>query len=319
MKDNIRKILKEYVDMRDFTYFALSKDDRTEIKKLGRQTFENLKEREEKFKKLNNHISTFGITLTTPTKRYCEENIDDITFALDNISTLNFYQKKELESQRELLRKQLNSIEQFERGETSEITKYIQYFHELPNNDNEEKKWSIVNLFDDNIIFWIEMIKLKTQKYPELIQSENFTQLIKNYFALDNNTEAMKDLVEAMARRENYREQIFARTWDGGREVENKFVDSLPSSFNKKVFSGEKNIVDNKAGIDLAVECNSTWIPIQVKSSKKDAEFYIPKGGYSVYPSDDNSFKLVSKDKDGNFIYKNLEDICTPVNMGIRV
>ena len=160
MRMSIRKILKEYVDMKDFKYSSLSKNDRTELKKLGRLTFENLKEREEKFKKLNSHISTFGIGLTTPTKRYCEQNIKDIIFALNNINTLNFYQKKELQNQKELLQKQLESIEKFEKGETDEITKYIQYYHELPKTDTEEKKWSIVNLFDDNITFWIEMIRL---------------------------------------------------------------------------------------------------------------------------------------------------------------
>ena len=315
MKSIIKRILREEIMSESFqsiSYGSLSNEDKKNIKEKGVEIFNKFKL--VGFEKLNNFFKEHGLYYGYPNVEYLKSNIQDITFALKEID-LPIQTKNKLREFKDNLEQQLNSIERFEKGELPKKGRYFEYFQEIPKKEEEKMVWSIVNLFDNNIMVWVKLINdwLSSEKRTKKITS--IPNLINYYFEMDNGKKAFKDLIYAMVERNDYQEKIINKTWGGGQKVEQNFISKLLSNGfgenNIHVFSGEKNIIDG-IGIDLAVKCGNKWIPIQVKSSDDDARNAIPYKGLATYP-DGDTFKLISKLKDKKN-YRDLNDICKPLN-----
>lgn len=321
MKDQIVRILNEYVDLKKFNYRGLSDEEKQLIKNEGEKAFQELKELQEKGGLVNAWLINHGLVLDVPSEEYCDQNIRDAEFILykSKIQLTSSAKKKLKNSLQPLrfLKRDYEYIRTYKHRDRPHP--YEWFFHEIPKEDGKDKSWSIVNLYDNNISFWIDQIKKRIENGQlKLNDYRNYSELINAYFNQkdDHGSLVLSDLLIAMSERKKYSEKIFNRTWGGGRENESKFIESLPKNLEYRVFSGEKNIVD-LIGIDLAVKCNGTWIPIQVKSNDNDARKSIPYKGYSTYFSTNfNSFRLISKGK-GEYIYRSLSEICEPLDLPV--
>lgn len=300
MRDLIKRILKEEVteNYQSISYGLLSQQDKEDIKSKGVEVFNKLKLAD--FKVLNDFFKNHGLFYGAPSEEYLTSNIDDINFALDNLP-LSYYTRNNLIEKRDLL-----STQKKEGGRSYE------FFHELPKEEKEKMVWSIVNMFDNNIMLWVRLINdwLSAKKRKKQIIS--IPSLINHYFSIQNGRKALVDLVNAMINRATHKVNIFDKTWGGGQAVEQNFKSELlKNGFSENdiyMFSGEKNIVDG-VGIDLAVKCGGEWIPFQVKSNASDASYATPYKGYSTFPFE-GSFILVS----GNKIQSKLSDFCVPLD-----
>ena len=319
MRDLIKKILREDVKPEKFqsiNYGSLSQDEKESIKSKGVQVFDRFKLAD--YNKLNGFFKDHGLFYGAPSEEYLEKNIEDIEFALTNLP-LSDGNREKLINKKIDLKNQYESIQKFNKKELPTKGRYFEFFQEIPKSEQEKMVWSIVNLFDNNIMVWIKLINdwLTTAKRRKKITS--ISGLINHYFSIQNGDKAFKDLVYAMVDRANHNENIIKKTWGGGQEVEQKFKSKLLSNgFNENdihIFSGEKNIVDG-VGIDLAVNCDGKWIPIQVKSGEKDASYSIPFQGFSTFPYE-NTFKLISKLK-GNNVQRNVSELCKPLNKAVE-
>ena len=289
-KDSITKV----------SYSDLSDGQKDKIKNLGRQTYKNLissfsPEVLNKFFKDNNINLEYG----TPSKEYLENNINDVKWAIDNLpldySTTN------------KLREELSSIEnQLESDISGKKGKYVVFFQE---KNGDIKEWSLVNLFDNNMVFWLYHINRFLNGRE--IKRNQIDKLIDRYFSEpfdgEPNGLAQDDLIISIGSVNSYR-NIVGNKWESGSAVETEFVNFLTKNkFSKsdiKVFSGKKNVVDG-IGIDLAIRCNGQWYPVQVKSHKITDNRQVPKNGFGTYP-ENNTFVLI--DKKG--IQVSLSEIC---------
>lgn len=282
-------------------YRELSDDQKNKIKSLGRRTYKNLIESFgtdvlNVFFERNNINLEYG----APSKDYLEKNISDINWALTNLK-LDYSESNNLRNELLSLEKQLESVN------SGNPTKWVQFFQEK-NKDNK-KEWSLVNLLDNNIMFWLNHIN-KFLNGREIDRNQ-IDKLIDRYFSEplegDENGLAQDDLLISMGTVDSYIKTV-GKTWETGSEVEKSFVKFLlKNNFNQNdiyVFSGKKNVVDS-IGIDLAIRCNSSWYPFQIKSEKITNNNVVPKGGFGAFPGKD-SFVII--DKKGMEI--SLSEIC---------
>lgn len=311
MRDLIKRILREdlYSDnIRKLTWKMLSDEDMKNIKGKGEKIFNKFNFSD--FQKLNDFFKEHGLYYGAPSKEYLKKNITDIGIALKSLP-LRPSTYQELVGKKDLLELQLDSVEKFERGESKNIARHFEFFHELSSEQNEKKVWSIANLFDNNIKLWLRIINdwLETNKN---IKKTSVSEIINQYFEIEDGRKAFVDLVHAIIDRVKHNENIIKHTWGGGQKVEQDFKNELMKrGFGDNdvyIFSGEKNIVDG-VGIDLAVKCDGDWIPIQVKSSEAEARKSIPYEGLSTFPFD-NSFILIQP----NRVQIKLSDFCKPVD-----
>jgi hypothetical protein len=310
MKNLIKKILREEFgskEIRNLYWGGLSDEDKKDIKEKGNKVFSIFGRLDKK--KFNEKLKKHGLYYGPPDKEYIEKNIADIIFATKNLP-LKTYTRNNLIEKKDLLGLQLESIEKFERKEIENVGPYFTNFYELPNTPEEKKRWSTVNLFNNNIMVWMRLINdwLNTDKKTE--KSKSVSGIIEQYFGMEDGKMALNDLSQTIIdRNKDHIKNITTHTWGGGQEIEKKFVTQLIK--NKKftqddihVFSGEKNIVDG-VGIDLAVLCEGSWVPIQVKSDESEARKYIPYGGFGTFPSGD-TFILIPENK----IQMKLSEFC---------
>jgi hypothetical protein len=293
----------------------LSNGEKQMIKSNGEKIFGEFKLMD--INELNDLFKESGLFYGSPDKEFLERNIKDISFA---VSKIDLYTKSRetLMEKKDLMVLQLNSIIEFESGKRKNISRHIEFFHEIPNEEDKKMVWSIVNMFDNNYLLWINFINKYLDEIGFNRQINSNPTLINHYFNLtDSNGDkkASKDLIDAMINRAHYQKIIFNKTWGGGQKVEQEFISKLKSiGFSDDqiyVFSGEKNAVDG-VGIDLAVKCEYRWVPIQVKSSEGEASHHIPYKGFSCFPYG-NTYKLISKLK-GNNDQRKITELCEPIN-----
>ena len=324
MRDLIRKILREEFILenhRALTYGSLSNDEREQIKTKGKEIF--LKFKLYNLTKINNFFENHGLFLGAPSKEFLVKNINDAKFALEHLPLSNWNRNK-ISDEKFFMEKQYDAIEKYEKGEEPHKGRWYEFFHEksLP-EEKKEAVWSIVNLFDNNVSLWAQLINDWMSENPDTQNIKSTSELIDIYFKRKKENvvggEAFYDLAKAMIDRAKHEENIINRTWGGGQETEKRFVSTLLSNGftddDIRVFSGEKNVVDG-IGIDLAVKCDNRWIPIQVKSNENDASQFIPNKGFSTFPYG-NTFKLISKLK-GDNDQRNIEDLCKPLNKPVE-
>jgi len=273
-----RTIMESYnnkIELSSLTY-----NQRKKIESSGAKVLENIKnftkQTEEGKKDINYWLNKHGLSLTKPSNEYIAKNIEDIEFAIENLP---------LGWKENVLKEKLNL---FKLQQENPTENFIVLFYEIVGDD---LKWSYVNLYDTNVIFWI---RLMNKRYDSSTK-ENIDSLIREYFGdLSVNTFAAKDMFKSMMNeRQVLSKQIFDKTWGGGREVEIAFVKKLLELGIKgddiKVFGGEGNWVD-RFGIDLAFKFKGTYIPVQVKSKKESAKKSIPFQGVSAYPENSEFF-----------------------------
>lgn len=256
-------------------YSLLSKEQKKSIEDAGFKILVNIKNftknTEEGVKDINHWLQKHGLIVKKPSNDFIVNNIKDIIFALDNLP-LTKGKKFLLKSNLDLLRKQLEEPDE----------NHVILFYE---KDGEDFKWSLVNLYDNNILLWVRLIN-KRYVFPGKV---NIDSLIDEYFGdCSVNTKAAKDIFSAMVNdREILSKEIFERTWGGGTEIEKSFVREIlklgVSPDNIKVFSGEGNFVD-RSGIDLVFLHKNKWIPVQVKSLRDEARNAVPMEGIGVFP-----------------------------------
>lgn len=322
MRDLIRKILREEFiseNHRVLTYRSLSDKEKKTIKTRGDEIFKKFKLYN--LEKINDFFENHGLFLSAPSKEFLVNNIKDARFALEHLP-LSDWAKGKISEEKYFMEQQYNTIKKYERGETPHKGRWYEFFHEkaLP-EEKKEAVWSIVNLFNNNVTFWVQLINDWMSENPETQNIKSTSELIDSYFSRRmNNVEGGKafyDLGMAMIERGKHEENIIKRTWGGGRETERKFISKLTNNgfTNIRVFSGEKNVVDG-VGIDLAVICHNKWVPIQVKSNEKEASESIPYKGFAAFPYGD-TFKLISKIGGGKD-QRNLVDLCVPLNKPVE-
>ena len=324
MRDLIRKILREEFILenhRALTYGSLSNDEREQIKTKGKEIF--LKFKLYNLTKINNFFENHGLFLGAPSKEFLVKNINDAKFALEHLPLSNWNRNK-ISDEKFFMEKQYDAIEKYEKGEEPHKGRWYEFFHEksLP-EEKKEAVWSIVNLFDNNVSLWAQLINDWMSENPDTQNIKSTSELIDIYFKRKKENvvggEAFSDLAMAMIERAKHEENIINRTWGGGQETEKSFVSKLLSNGftddNIRVFSGEKNVVDG-IGIDLAVKCDNRWIPIQVKSNENDASQFIPNKGFATFPYG-NTFKLISKIGKNND-QRDLEDLCEPIGKPVE-
>jgi hypothetical protein len=324
MRNLIRIILREEFLLENrpaLTYRNLSDDEKEQIKSAGKEIFRNFKLYN--LDSINKYFEKHGLFLGAPSKEFMQKNLNDIEFTLTNLPLSDWARKKLIEDKSDL-KNQYDAIERFESGKSPHRGRFYEFFHEVKMSDEKkELTWSIVNLFDNNVSVWAQLINDWVSESEEAQNIESTSKLIDTYFGLENHGKkggkAFDDLGKAMIERGIHQDKIINRTWGGGQENEKEFARALITlGFNENTiynFSGEKNIVDG-VGIDLAVKCDGRWIPIQVKSNENDASNFIPYQGFGAFPYG-GSFKLVSKlkkDKD----QRDLEDICEPLNKPVE-
>lgn len=201
---------------------------------------------------------------------------------------------------------------------TQEINKLID---SIENDDFygilEDGEWSILNRLGTNYSNWVVMIEKRDSE--GYLEGNNLESKIYEFFKqrpLDDeifefSPETIKNIsrftdtlsiaevdiifaILVLSKQETeefeaIRNRIKSTT-EKGEAVENKFVNFLKKNvINDLVnFSSYGNLVDITFQVDLMANINGTWIPIQVKSTKEDAEkSKIHKynfGGIAVYP-----------------------------------
>jgi hypothetical protein len=322
IRETIKRVLREQASSKVvnfLTYKGLSENDKDKIKINGESVFTQLKGINEE--ELNKYLKDYNLYYGEPSKDYLIKNITDIDFALKNIDLEDSVFLK-LTKQKVIIIDQLNNNDKNNNDKnnddksTEEKSKNIKFFQEIPTENNEKSGWSIVNMFNTNIKFWIDLINDFLMKVNIKNKLTNI-DIINLYFNYKENNKkyrrALYDLLDAMINRSVFEKKIINKTWGGGQKVEQDFILELKSiGFSDDqiyVFSGEKNVVDQEGGIDLAIKCKNLWIPIQVKSNLTDALRKIPYNGFSSYPSK-NRFELVSEK------YENCssDEICEKIN-----
>jgi hypothetical protein len=268
-------------------YRDLNDGQKTKIKDLGRKTYKNLISSFGS-EVLNRFFEQNGIDLeySAPSKEYLKKNIDDVNWALSNLN-LDYNTSNKLRDELLSLEKQLESIL------AGKKTKWIEYFQEKSN-----KEWSLVNLLDNNIMFWLSHINRFLNNRE--INKNQIDKLIDRYFSEplegEPNGLAQDDLLISMSTIDSYNKTV-GKTWESGSATEDSFYQFLlKNNFNKNdiyVFSGKKNVVDS-IGIDLAIKCNGTWYPFQIKTEKITDYNVIPRNGFGAFPGKD-SFVIIDK------------------------
>jgi len=253
------------------TYNSLTDSQKDKIKSLGMKIFSDIKNyiEPDTNRRINYWLEQHGLQLKVPSVEFIKKNIDDINFVFDNLELSNS-KRNDLKENLDFLELQL----------VNPNSKFIVLFHE------KDDEWSIVNMFDNNIILWINLINNRIDSNTEI----NVDNFLEEYYSGGSDSMAAHDLLRAiLIDRENYKQTIFSKTWGGGQEVENKFFNQLRqlgvSEENLRIFSGGGNFVD-RAGFDGAMKCRNIWFSIQVKSNQNDALKSIPYKGISVFPSE---------------------------------
>jgi len=274
------------------------------IKSGGQKTFNQIltpktKEGKTPIEVINEYFEPYGLEYVVPDIEFINKNIEDIKFALQNLSFKENVRDKIVEKL-DFLEFQKKSHEDFEKGDIKRPGKYFLFFHE------KKGGWSIVNLFNDNVKLWIELMKKHSSKYDG-----DIVKFIDNYF---NSRDALKDLVQAMIDRAQHGEKTISRTWGSGTKVETEFYDTLINKFNLspnqvKKFSGGGNVID-LIGVDFSLFCKNLYISIQVKSDLESALKSIPFNGVSVYPNDGTFFFVRKKIDSPQPIEKLISEIC---------
>lgn len=292
--------------MTEINYRSLTDSQKNLIKGKGMEVFKSIKNfiDPETNNDINHWLRKYDLVVSVPDKEFLEKNISDISFALIKLP-LNSAKSSSLSVIREYLKQQL----------VDPNNKKVLLFHELK---GDKQEWSLVNMFDNNILLWARLInkKINDKEFIEELMSEpgyeegDIDFLLKFYFGKgDTSTHAAHDLFRAMIKeRKSIFDDIFSFTWGGGQKVESnfeKYLDILGvSRDNFKNFSGEGNFVD-RAGIDCAIKnisdslskkVDSEWIPVQIKPSQRDALKSIPFKGIAVYPYGHSFYYYESKD-----------------------
>ena len=262
------------------TYNSLTDSQKDKIKSSGMKIFSDIKNYVEPNtnRKINHWLEQHGLQLKVPSVEFIKKNIEDIKFVFENLPLSNS-KKKDLKENLDFLELQLDNPN----------SKFIVLFHEK----NDE--WSIVNMFDNNIILWIKLINDSFDFNSEM----NVDDLLEEYYQGGSDSKAAHDLLKAiLLDRENHKQNIFSKTWGAGQEVENNFFNQLIESGispeNLRIFSGGGNFVD-RAGFDGAMRCRNVWFSIQVKSNQNDAFKSIPYKGISVFPSEREFYYFYDK------------------------
>jgi len=272
----LNKIISEGDAKTKLSWNVLTTDQRNNLIKLGDEVFRKIKNysdtSENGMGRIDNILEKHGngLSLGIPDKDFLEKNKRDIEFVLKSvpISSKNF---NNLMDMKYLVNTQLEEPNK----------KHLLLFHELV---GDNIVWSLVNMYDTNIKLWI---RLMNERYMDS-EFSTIDEFIDNYFLGGVDSYAAGDLLSTMLKdREKIASEIFKFTWGKGQRTEKTFLSYLISigfkEENIKVFSGEGNYVD-RAGIDMAIFHDGTWIAVQVKSSYEDAENAIPYKGISVYP-----------------------------------
>lgn len=230
---------------------------------------------------INEYFEPYGLEYVVPNLDFINKNIDDIRFALANFR-FNDEKRDKIVEKLDFLEFQKQSHQEFSEGKLEKPSKHVLFFHE------KNGGWSIVNLFNDNVKLWIELMK----KYDFEGDVGNF---IDNYFSSRN---AIKDLIQAMIDRAEHGEKTISKTWGLGSQVENNFETFLKNDLKRpsediKRFSGGGNVID-LMGIDFGIKCSDFYVPVQVKSDLDSAKKSIPKDGISVFPKDGIFYYLIS-------------------------
>lgn len=274
------------------------------IKTGGQKTFNQIltpktKEGKTPIEVINEYFEPYGLEYVVPDIDFINKNISDIKFALQNISFKENVRDKIVEKL-DFLEFQKKSHEDFEKGDIQKPGKYFLFFHE------KNGGWSIVNLFNDNVKLWIELMKKHSSNYDG-----DIIKFIDDYF---NSRNALKDLVRAMIDRAQHGEKTISKTWGSGTQVENQFYNTLVNKLNLptnqiKRFSGGGNVID-LIGVDFSIFCKNVHIPIQVKSDFQTALKSIPHTGVSVYPSDGTFYFVRTKNDTPQPIGNLIDEMC---------
>lgn len=256
----------------NFPYNKLSDDLRKKIERKGTEKFNRLTK--SKLEAMNAFFEPYGLEYVIPNEEFIVQNIEDGRFALRHLPLARWAHEKLLEKVH-FLEFQLESLKTYKEKGFDKPSRHFLFFHE------KNGGWSIVNLFNNNVSLWT---KLMTQ-HLEGNYTGNLDEFVEWYFSSKH---AMEDLIRAMVERAVHYENIIKKTWGGGTQNEDDFINELLlkhkiDSERIKKFSGGGNIVD-LVGIDLSLKCGKFYIPIQVKSSQQAALNNIPKGGLGVFP-----------------------------------
>ena len=119
------------------------------------------------------------------------------------------------------MEKQYESIERYEKGEIPHKGRWYEFFQER--SISEEKKeaiWSIVNLFDNNVSLWAQLINDWMSENPDTQNIKSTSELIDIYFKRKRENvvggEAFYDLAKAMIERGKHEENIINRAYQRG-------------------------------------------------------------------------------------------------------
>ena len=297
-------IMEQFTNVKNegkLVYRDLSYDEKEKIKREGEKVFLLIKNfRDEKTgNDINHWLMKYGLSVSVPGESFLIKNIQDVTFALNNLP-LSEKKRKNLQESLDFLQLQIENPD----------SKFIVLFHE------EKNEWSICNMFDNNVILWINLINNRIEK-NNISDSKEY---LKTYFQGGIESEAAHDLLRAMLfDRHIHKEKIFKKTWGGGKETEKNFYKELIKlGFHADdfiIFSGEGNFVDRN-GIDAAIKCNGKWIPVQIKPNQNDAINTIPYKGISVYPTSSNEFYYFCDKKEPS---KNISNIVNNCAIGLPI
>ena len=268
-----------------FPHDKLSDNLRRKIQSKGTEVFKKITSSD--IEVINSYFEPHGLEYVIPNEKYIEKNISDARFALKNVPLSKYAYEKLLEKLH-FLEFQDESLKTYKERGLEKPGKYFLFFHEK-NGD-----WSIVNLFDTNVVLWIKLMSKHLDKHYK----DNLEKFVDWYFS---SRQSLIDLVQAMVEKAIHYENIFKKTWGGGTQNEDDFINELLIEHNIdkdriKKFSGGGNIVD-LVGIDVAIKCGDSYVPVQIKSNQKLALSSIPFKGIGVFPYE-NTFYYSWKSND---------------------
>lgn len=282
MKGLIKKVLKENTQENfNLSWNTFSDKQRSIIEERGREVFEDFKHHHNVLNELLKQKS-IDIDLRIPNSDFIKKNLDDIEWVLNGPgSNIEYWSSKK--------RKELtNSKEQLIDGN-------LILFH-------EGDEWSLINLFDNNIKLWIQTIN-NTLNYDKsferytLIKEKIDPDLILDIFFNKRKrgtqfTYAQLGFLDNITTRLSHSTEIVKGTSEKGFNVENEFYKIVIKRFgedNVKVFSSRGGIID-MTGVDMCLNEDGIWKPVQIKTTKQEARKNIPVGGFSAWPkgTDDN-------------------------------
>mgnify|MGYP000072881033 CR=1 FL=1 len=269
-----------------YRYSDFTAPERKRIEVLGRDTYLEFKKADninivrELLQKYNPSLE-----LHLPSEDYIEKNITDIEWVLDGPGKdIEYWTKKKREDLRNIRKELLEN----------EIVLY-----------HEQGEWSLVNLFDNNVKLWIDTINYMLNEDPKFIEDLNYNdddfvpndRLIDVFFNYISTTPyltfAQVGFLRNILVEFDTAKEVVLGTYTRGSNFEDEFITFAKKKFgedNVKVFSSKGGVID-MTGVDLCIYEDGKWQPVQVKSTKSEAERNVPKGGFSIY-------------KKGNVFYK---------------